>query len=252
MMNLNIADKVALVTGSSRGIGYEIASALHREGCKVAINGLIEEHLDVAERQFPNCLKVVGNMSDPTDAKKVIEMVLSKFGRLDILVCNVGGGSSVPPGTESLDEWQRVFGLNLWSTTNSVEASKIALAESKGSIVCISSICGLQVISGAPLTYSVAKAALNAYIRGISRPLALLGVRINGVAPGNILFDGSVWEAKLASDKSGVLGMLEQKVPLNRLGTAKEVADLVTYLASPLSQFATGAIWTLDGGQVCS
>ena len=170
--------------------------------------------------------------------------------RLDILVCNVGSGRSVSPGCETTEEWQRVFAHNLWSTTDTVEAAREALAFSKGSIVCVSSICGLEVIEGAPVTYSAAKAALHAYVRGIARPLGKQGVRINAVAPGNIVFEGSVWAMKLVEDAVGVQAMLDKNIAIGRLGTPEEVASLVTYLASPRAGFATGAIWTLDGGQV--
>jgi NAD(P)-dependent dehydrogenase (short-subunit alcohol dehydrogenase family) len=174
------------------------------------------------------------------------------LGGLDILVCNVGSGRSVPPGEETYEEWQRVFALNLWSTTNTVEAASEALAASRGVIVCVSSICGHEVVPGAPVTYSAAKAALQAYVRGIARPLGKQGIRINAVAPGNILFDGSVWSRKLAEDAGAVQTMLERDVALARLGTLRDVAELVSYLASPRATFATGGVWTLDGGQVHS
>ena len=131
-----------------------------------------------------------------------------------------------------------------------VEAANSALEATKGSIVCISSICGNEVIPGAPVTYSSAKAALNAYVRGIARPLGKQGIRINAIAPGNILFDGSVWSLKLAEDADAVKKMLEQDVSLNQMGTPKNVAELTAYLVSPRANFATGGIWTLDGGQV--
>ena len=130
-----------------------------------------------------------------------------------------------------------------------VEAAGKALAATKGSIVCISSICGNEVVPGAPVTYSAAKAALNSYVRGIARPLGKQGIRINAIAPGNILFDGSVWSRNLAEDESAVKKMLERDVALNQLGTPMNVAELAAYLVSPRANFATGGIWTLDGGQ---
>jgi 3-oxoacyl-[acyl-carrier protein] reductase len=116
----------------------------------------------------------------------------------------------------------------------------------------VSSICGLEVIPGAPITYSAAKAALHAYIRGIARPLGKHGIRINAVAPGNILFEGSIWSRNLTGDSDSVQAMLERDVALARLGAPHEIADLVAYLASPRAGFATGGVWTLDGGQVHS
>jgi NAD(P)-dependent dehydrogenase (short-subunit alcohol dehydrogenase family) len=182
----------------------------------------------------------------------VVKQVVAQIGKLDILVCNVGGGRSVSPGQENADEWQRVFALNFWSATNTIEAAREALVMSRGSVVCISSICGLEVIPDAPVTYSAAKAALHAYVRGIARPLGQDGVRINAVASGNIWFDGSVWSRKLAEDAQAVQDMLLGTVALSKLGTPQDVAQLVAYLASPVSGFATGSVWTLDGGQVRS
>lgn len=249
-MQLDLAEKVVLVTGSSKGIGWAIAQTLHAEGCRVVLNARNETHLSAATAQLSGAFGIVGDVTQPAEAQHIVAEVLSTFGRLDILVCNVGSGRSVPPGNETADEWQRVFALNLWSTTNSVEAAREALAASKGAIVCISSICGLEVIPGAPVTYSAAKAALHAYVRGIARPLGKQGVRINAVAPGNILFDGSVWSSKLAEDAPAVNTMLAKDVAIGKLGVPGDVASLVAYLASSSSGFASGSVWTLDGGQV--
>lgn len=249
-MQLDLSGKTALVTGASKGIGWAIAQTLHDEGCRVALNARNAGDLSAATAQLADAIGVVGDVTQPAEARRIVAEVLSTFGRLDILVCNVGSGRSVPPGNETADEWQRIFAINLWSTTNSVEAAREALAASKGVVVCISSICGLEVISGAPVTYSAAKAALHAYVRGIARPLGKQGVRINAVAPGNILFDGSVWSRKLAEDTPAVQAMLSKDVALGSLGTPADVACLAAYLASPRSGFASGSVWTLDGGQV--
>lgn len=251
-MQLDLSGKSALVTGSSKGIGRVIAEVLHGEGCRVALNGRNSIDLARATDQLAGTIGVVGDVTRPVEAGQVVAEVLRSFGQLDILVCNVGSGRSVPPGNETAAEWQRVFALNLWGTTNTVEAAKESLIRTKGVIVCISSICGLEVISGAPVTYSAAKAALHAYVRGIARPLGKQGVRINAVAPGNILFDGSVWSRKLAEDEKAVQAMLGKSVALGCLGTPADVASLVAYLASPCSRFASGGVWTLDGGQVRS
>jgi 3-oxoacyl-[acyl-carrier protein] reductase len=251
-MQLDLSEKVALVTGSSKGIGLAIGKILHAEGCRVVLNGRNPADLSTATSMLSGSIGVLGDVTRPFEAQKIVSEVLNTLGRLDILVCNVGGGRSVPPGHETTDEWQRVFALNLWSTTNSVEAARDALVASKGAIVCISSICGLEVIHGAPVTYSAAKAALHAYIRGIARPFGEQGVRINAVALGNILFDGSVWSHKLAEDKQAVRSMLEKDVSLGSLGAPADVASLVAYLVSPRSGFASGSVWTLDGGQAHS
>ena len=133
-----------------------------------------------------------------------------------------------------------------------VEACKDKLSETSGTIICISSICGQEVIPGAPVTYSAAKAALNAYVKGIARPLGTKGIRINAIAPGNILFDTSVWQRKLDENPDAVQDMLNREVALARLGKPEGIADLTLWLASDKASFASGQIWTLDGGQTRS
>ncbi len=251
-MDMTIAGKVALVTGSSRGIGRAIAIALHQEGCKLVLNGRNGDSLQEAVDELPGSVAVRGDVQQKEEAVRIVAAATAAFGGLDIVVCNVGGGRSVPPGTETATEWQRMFALNLWSATNVVEAAVGELERRAGNIVCISSICGVEMVPDAPLTYSCAKAALNAYVRGAARPLGRRHVRINAVVPGNILVDDSVWARKLTEDSEVLQKMLDREVSLRRLGTPEEVADLVVYLASPRAAFATGGVWTLDGGQLRS
>ena len=251
-MQLSLQGKSVLVTGSSRGIGRAIGEAFLAEGSQVAFNGrnLSDLELVVASHSGGKVIAICGDVSKPDQAREVIKQTLEAFDKLDILICNVGNGHSVPPGSETHAEWLRVFEQNLWSTTNMVEASKEALAQTQGAIVCISSICGQEVIDGAPVAYSVAKAALNAYVRGIARPLGKDGIRINAIAPGNILFDGSIWQRKLDEDLIAVEQMLHRDVALAKLGTPKDVATMALWLASPTSSFCTGSIFVADGGQV--
>jgi len=248
-MNLGLAGKRVLVTGASSGIGLGIAEAFHLEGCIVVSNGRNEDRLLSSIANRDDWFGVSGDVTDPLKANGVIQQAIDIAGGLDILVCNVGSGRSVPPGHESFMDWEKSLSLNLSSATNMVEAAIPELKETKGVIVCISSICGIEVIPGAPVTLSAAKAALNAYIRGVAVPLGTDGVRINGVAPGNILFAGSVWDEKVKDNFSAVDQMLAENVPLERLGSLADVANLVLWLSSPLSSFITGSIHKCDGGQ---
>ena len=249
-MNLELAGKVALVTGSSRGIGLAIAEALQQEGCTVVLNGRDRERLDdVAQRM--GVTGITADVAQEAGAQSLINEVVLRYGALDILVSNAGSGTSLPPGQEDWAEWQRMLGLNLRTAVNSVSAARGALAGSRGVALCISSICGSAAL-GAPLAYAAAKAALNSYVRGMSRVLAAEGVRINALAPGNILFKGSSWEKHLANNPQTVKDMLEREVALKRFGSATEIADVAAFLCSAKSSFITGEVLIADGGQLRS
>lgn len=251
-MNLDLTNKTVLITGSSNGIGKSIAKAFHNEGCNVVLNGRNESSLQNTMKEFSDKASYfVADVTIPEQCRSLIDAVIRLWGKIDVLVCNVGSGSSVKPGDENLEEWKRVFDKNFFATTNMIEAASDSLATTHGSIVCISSIAGIEV-TGAPLTYSAAKSALNSYVHGISRPLAKRGIRINAIAPGNILFKGSVWDKKLSENESAVNNMLKNEVALGRLGFPEEISNFVIFLASNLASFATGTVYVVDGGQLRS
>jgi len=249
-MNFSLSGKNVLITGSSRGIGLEIAKKFNSEGSNVILNGRDKKELNKAKNTIKGSYSFLSDFSNFEETKRKIPNLLKEIKYLDILVCNIGNGRSVKPGKEHYKEWQKVFASNLWATTNSVELLSDYLIPHESSIICISSICGLQTIEGAPVTYSAAKAALNSYVCGISRPFAERGIRINAVAPGNIYFKDSTWEKKLNDDPEKVNQMIRKNVPLKMFGSPEDVANFVLYLASPLSKFITGSIFTVDGGQL--
>ncbi|UPK25071.1 SDR family NAD(P)-dependent oxidoreductase [Bradyrhizobium sp. 195] len=253
-MKLELSDRVALVTGASRGIGLAIATTLAAEGARVALAARGADAVNAACTTIGSSASAhVADVTDPAAAKALVESVEKQWGRLDILVCNVGSGASVPPGRETAAEWSRIIDLNLFAATNMIEAARPLMAKGSGdgAIVCISSIAGMAAL-GAPVTYYAAKAALNATVRGLARPLALEGIRINAVAPGNILSADGTWARKIAENKQAVDDMLQREVALRRLGTPEEIADVVTFLASPRAAFITGSVMVADGGQLRS
>ena len=250
-MDLEIGGKVALVTGSSSGIGLAIAQTLAAEGAKVVLNGRDAGRCASAAAPVPGATAFAADVREPDACQALVRGVLDLHGRIDILVCNVGSGASVPPGKETPDEWRRVLDLNLHPTTQMVWAAREALASARGCVICISSICGIEAL-GCPVAYAAAKAALESFVRNAARPLGKTGVRINSVAPGNILFPGSVWERKLGEDRPAVEAMLEREVALRLLGRPMDVGRIVAFLASPMAAFVTGATYVVDGGQIRS
>lgn len=248
-MDLKLKGKNVLITGSTKGIGLGIAKKFSEAGCHIVLNGR-SINGDRAMKSVPGSNYVSGDVSTEEGAKEVINRAVKVLGSLDILICNVGSGASVKPGQENLTEWHKSFKVNFFSTTCMVEAATNHLEKSSGVVICISSICGCEVINNAPITYSVSKAALNAYIKGVSRPLGSKGIRICGIAPGNILFDSSVWQRKLEEEPQEVSNMLKENVALSVLGNPEQIASLSVFLASSISNFTTGSVWVVDGGQV--
>lgn len=248
-MRLGLDGKVVVVTGSSSGIGLQIAKEFIEEGAYVIINGRNDKKATDITKKIGAKGVFVGDLTSQLTCNELVDYVFEKFGRLDHLICSVGSGTSVPVGQETTQEWERVLKINLFSTTQMVAASLTHLKDSKGSVVCISSICGLASL-GCPIAYAGAKAALQSYVKNQSKYLGQFLVRINSVVPGNILFKNSVWERKLADSKQAVQDMLDSQVALSKLGKPEDVAALAVFLASERASFITGSEFVVDGGQL--
>ena len=245
----DLVGKRVLITGASRGIGLSIANGFLESHCKVVLNGRRSEVLNQVTADNPEAFPASGDVTNPNECDQIVDKAISELGGIDILVCNVGNGTISKPSRKSLDAWKEAFEVNLWSAVNIIESTKSYLELSHGKVICISSICGIERIKGAPVQYSCAKAALNAFVKTSSHDFAAKQITINAIAPGNILFPGSTWDRKLSNDPEGVQRMLTNDVPLARLGTVEDVVNLVLYLSSTHANFVTGSIWNVDGGQ---
>ena len=181
-MNLpDFSGKVAFITGASSGLGLDIALQLYNLGCTIVVNSRSKSNLISS---FSGCLNpspllLPGDATDSTYLSYSIDLINKTFGRLDFLICNLGSGKSVPPGQETLAEWRKAFEINFWPTVSLVDLSLDLLAKNSGKIICISSICGAEVIPGAPVPYSVSKSALNSYVKSISFPPHLYHINKN-------------------------------------------------------------------------
>src|SRR3989344_1039634 len=252
-MDLRLENKVVLVTGSTRGIGRGIAYAFLQEGARVCVTGRDQAGVAQTVKSFTDEFSTnqvegfVGDLTDSTTIKKCIDATVSRWGQIDIAIANVGWGKAKPALQADQSEWERVFKTNFFGAMELVRLVVPVIEKSGGSIVFISSIAGLEEI-GAPLPYAAAKAALTASVKGLADDLAPLKIRINAVAPGNILFSGGRWEEMIKADLALEQQVLSQ-VPLRRFGTPEEVAAAVVFLASEKSSFTTGACLVVDGGQ---
>lgn len=257
-MELNLKDKVVLISGSAHGLGKSIARSFLAEGAMVVItdidNSRIEKTVWEFSKEFDktkfDCF--TGDLTKSDDIKKCVESVIGQFGKIDICVANLGSGRGTQGWDISDEEWERMLSLNFDGARRLTNSVVPRMIENRGgSIIYISSIAGVEVI-GAPVQYSVAKASLIAYAKNLSRSLGKHKIRVNTVCPGNIFFKDGTWDFKIQENKQGVLEMLEKNVPLNRFATPEEIADLVMFLSSERASFVTGSCIIADGGQTIS
>jgi 3-oxoacyl-[acyl-carrier protein] reductase len=254
-MDLRLTDKVALVAGSSRGIGRAIAHAFLAEGARVVVTGrqpdALEETRAFFEETFgtDRLLTYCVDLSQTSHVEAVLAHTYEHWGKIDCLVANIGSGTSKPGWQPGIDEWERVFRINFWSSLALVETALPSMVETgQGSIVFIGSIVGSESL-GAPLPYSAAKAAVQSYSKNLARQVGPYGLRVNCVAPGNILFPGGSWERKMNERPDFFREYIRNEVPLQRFGKPEEIADLVVFVASERAAFITGAYMVADGGQ---
>lgn len=252
-MNLELEGLGVLVAGASRGIGYAIARGFLAEGANVAVCGRDADALERARaglaEEYPDrsVFALPGDMRLESDVARVVAEASECLSRLDIAVANVGSGVAPVGWRIAPEEWRAAFDENLLATALVCQAAAERLPRG-GAIALIGSIAGLGR-TGAPLPYAAAKAALFRYTRDLASELAGAGVRVNMVAPGNVLFSGGRWEQKLEADPEGVKSLIERVVPLQRFARPEEIADAVLFVCSARAAFVTGSCIAVDGGQ---
>jgi len=247
----DFAGKVALVTGGSRGIGESITVALAQRGAQVVICGRKQENLALAAERFTKMgLEVTGkvaNVGHWDQVKAILEMVEAQFGRLDILVNNVGMNILTPSVVEAEETlWNKIIQTNLGGTFLVTKAGVRLMKKSGGGkIVNISSIAARKAALGMGI-YCVAKAGVDMLTRVLAVELAKDNIQVNGVAPCMVKtpFSKPFWS------NEGLLKQITQTIPMGRIAETGDVVGAVLFLVSGFSDFMTGEVLTVDGGSM--
>ena len=246
-MSGDFAGRVAIITGAARGLGRAVAARLIERGARVAVNVRDAERAEAVARDLgPQALAVPGDIAASGIPDAIARQTLDRFGRIDILVNNAALATSTRFGDLSADEWRLALEVNVTAPFLLTKAVLPAMkAQQYGRIVNISSTAGKTVSTLGGAHYTTSKAALQGLTRAAAKELGQFGITVNAVCPGMI---DTELTHEYASDD--LLQHLAASYPVPRLGTSREVADLVCFAASEAAGYITGASLDINGGDL--
>jgi 3-oxoacyl-(acyl-carrier-protein) reductase len=249
MIDLGLTDKVALITGGTRGLGRAIAEKLVEQKVKVVITGVNEDRAKQAASEIAAAYKIetlgLGqDVSSEESTKQVVKYIIERFGRIDILVNNAGVTSDGIMMTMKKENWDKVLGVNLTGAFNCTKfVSKHMLKQRSGNIVNMASVVGITGNVG-QANYSASKAGLIGFTKTVARELADRGIKVNAVAPGYISTDMTAALSEKVTEE------MLSKIPMKAYGKPETVANAVLFLVSNMSEYITGQVINVDGGMV--
>ena len=261
-MDLQIVDRVALVCGSSSGLGYAIARALAAEGCRVALNGRDAARLDAAVQQLraESDAEVRGFAADvsvPAEAEDLVRRTEAELGAVDILLCNAGGPPATTFAQADADVWLRAMELNLLSTIHLCRAAVPAMrARRWGRVLCLTSVAAKQPLGDLILS-TTGRAGILGFAKALADEVAPDGVTVNVLCPGYMRTERSIELMEHRARTSGeplatVQARLGSAIPMQRMGEPAELAAVTAFLASGPASYVTGTVLQVDGGFIRS
>jgi NAD(P)-dependent dehydrogenase (short-subunit alcohol dehydrogenase family) len=247
-MDQKLTGKIALITGGSSGLGLATAHRFIKEGANVVITGRREAELNAAVDELgSSAFGVRGDISRLTDLDQLFESIRKRFGRLDIVFANAGGGAFVPLGEITEEHFDKYFGINVKGTLFTVQKA-LPLMTAGGTIVINGSMVSIKGIPGFSV-YAATKAALRSFARTWAVDLKGRGIRVNVVSPGTVVTPAYKSELRMNDEQIREFeSQAALQSPLGRSGTPDEIARAVVFLASDDSTFMTGAELFVDGG----
>lgn len=253
-MDLELTGKVAIVTGGSRGLGRAAAAALVAEGAHVVICARGQEVLNKTASELQaqaasgaRVLPVVADLATEAGVKAVVDAATTTFGRLDVLINNIGLARGADLEVTTDVDWQEAFDQTLFPAIRMSRLAVPLLRKQGGAIVIVSSIFGRE--AGGRMTYNAVKAAEISLTKSLAQQLAKDQIRVVSVAPGSILFEGGSWWKRQQSDPEGIAKFIKQELPFGRFGKPEEVGNAIAFLASPKASWISGTTVVVDGCQ---